>query len=64
MSAYGGSTWAGNGDPAGSPAASGEDALRALTTEVAALRRQVEALTARVAGASSTLPPDEPTDDP
>jgi voltage-gated potassium channel len=58
-----------NGGPAGSPAsgpgggpgASGEDALRALTAEVAALRRQVEALTARVTGASSTLAPDEST---
>jgi hypothetical protein len=58
-----------NGGPAGSPAsgpgdgpgASGEDALRALTAEVAALRRQVESLTARVTGASSTLAPDEST---
>jgi voltage-gated potassium channel len=45
--------------PAGGPAASGEDALRALTAEVSALRRQVEALTAQVTGASSTLAPDE-----
>ena len=47
--------------PAGGPAASGEDALRALTAEVAALRRQVEALTAQVTGAGSTLAPDEST---
>jgi voltage-gated potassium channel len=45
--------------PAGGPAASGEDALRALTSEVAALRRQVEVLTAQVAGASSTPAPEE-----
>jgi voltage-gated potassium channel len=49
------------GSPAGGPAASGEDALRALTAEVAALRRQVEALTAQVTGARSTLAPDEST---
>ena len=49
------------GSPAGGPAASGEDALRALTAEVAALRRQVEALTAQVTGAGSTLAPDEST---
>jgi voltage-gated potassium channel len=49
------------GGPAGGPAASGEDALRALTAEVAALRRQVEALTARVTGASSALAPDKST---
>jgi len=42
-------------EPAGSPAAAGEDALRALAAEVSALRRQVEALTAQVTGASSTL---------
>jgi voltage-gated potassium channel len=59
-----------DGDPAGSPAgksaggqaASGEDALRALTAEVAALRRQVEALTAQVTGASSTLASDDSAD--
>jgi voltage-gated potassium channel len=50
-----------NGDPAGGPAASGEDALRALTTEVAALRRQVEALTAQVTGASSSPASDKST---
>ena len=48
-------------EPAGSPAAAGEDALRALAAEVSALRRQVEALTAQVTGASSTLAPHEST---
>jgi len=49
------------GEPSDSPATSGEDALRALTAEVSALRRQVEALTAQVTGASSTPVPQEPT---
>jgi len=49
------------GEPTDSPATSGEDALRALTAEVSALRRQVEALTAQVTGASSTPVPQEPT---
>jgi voltage-gated potassium channel len=55
-----------DGDPPGSPAGvqavSGEDALRALIAEVAALRRQVEALTAQVTGASSALAPDDSAD--
>ena len=54
-----------DGDPAGNSAgglaALGEDALRALIAEVTALRRQVEALTAQVTGASSAPAPDEPT---
>ena len=49
------------GGPAGSSGASGEDALRALTAEVAALRRQVEALTAQVTGASSAPAADKST---
>jgi len=50
-----------DGGPAGSPATSGEDALRALAAEVSALRRQVEVLTAQVTGASSTLAPRDPS---
>jgi voltage-gated potassium channel len=50
-----------DGERTDSPASSGEDALRVLAAEVSALRRQVETLTARVTGASSTLAPQEPT---
>ena len=46
--------------PAGSPAASGDAALQALTAEVAALRRQVETLTRRLTGTPADLASNEP----
>ena len=39
-------------EPAGTAATSGDTALQALTAEVSALRRQVEALTERLAASS------------
>jgi voltage-gated potassium channel len=58
-----------NGTPSTEPSASEPDgstaphdaALRALTTEVSALRQQVEALTARMAGTPPGPAPQEPT---
>ena len=49
----GGDTAAGSpaGEPAGTAATSGDAALQALAAEVSALRRQLEALTERLAGA-------------
>jgi hypothetical protein len=49
------------GEPAGTAAPPHDAALQALTTEVSALRRQVEALTARLAGTLSSPAPQEPT---
>jgi hypothetical protein len=46
--------------PAGSPAASSDAALQALTAEVAALRRQVETLTRRLTGTPADLASNEP----
>ena len=48
------------GQPARTAATSNDAALQALTTEVAALRRQVEALTARLTGTPPDLTSEEP----
>lgn len=49
-----------DGEPANTAATSSDAALQALTAEVAALRRQVEALTRRLTGAPADLTPKEP----
>jgi len=49
--------------PTVTPAAPGDAALQALTAEVSALRRQVETLTARLAGTPSALASQESTVD-
>jgi voltage-gated potassium channel len=49
------------GEPATAPATSSDAALQALAAEVSALRRQVEALTARLTGTPSGLTRQEPT---
>jgi voltage-gated potassium channel len=46
------------GEAAGAPATSTDAAIQALTTEVSALRRQVEALTERLAGTPDATPPE------
>jgi voltage-gated potassium channel len=51
------------GPPASSAATSGDAALQALTAEVAALRRQVEALTERLTGTSADVTSKEPAPD-
>src|SRR5262249_37901948 len=49
------------GEPAGTATPPPDAALQALTTEVSALRQQVEALTARLAGTLPGPAPQEPT---
>jgi voltage-gated potassium channel len=48
-------------DQPASPAAASDVALQALTSEVAALRRQVEALTRRLTGTPGDLTANEPS---
>jgi voltage-gated potassium channel len=49
-----------DGEPAGTATTPGDTALAALTAEVSALRRQVEALTERLAAGSPDPPAEEP----
>jgi voltage-gated potassium channel len=49
-----------DGEPAGPASTSGDAALQALTTEVMALRRQVEVLTARLTGNRPDLTSEKP----
>ena len=58
------SKWSPTADePASTVPASRDAVLQSLATEVSALRRQVEALTARLAGTPPSLAPQEPTTD-